>query len=377
MRLESYKPLLISAVISAGIILASFVANLPTVFADNGDATEEYEEISDFHHVTIYDGATRLSVRTDAFTVAELLDRAHITISDSDKVEPSLDAEINVDNFFVNIYRSRPAVVIDGDHKTFLMTYSYDPLTVARDAGLEVYDDDVVRSVIGGDFLEYGTTSAYVIERGEGSLLTVEEEIPFSDVTNYDYSLAYGKSEVIQLGEIGAKTSTYQIQRIDGVEVSRTLVSETVIRPAVDRITRIGANTSGSTSPTENENIAWTYLRGQGFTREQTAGIMGNLMQEHHFSTSDGGGGLGIAQWTGGRRNNLLSRENPYEIFTQLDYLMSELNGPYIAIKNDLLAATTIDDATIIFQNRFERCGVCREDMRLSYAYDIYSRHQD
>jgi len=60
---------------------------------------------------------------------------------------------------------------------------------------------------------------------------------------------------------------------------------------------------------------------------------MGNLMQEHHFNTD----GDGLAQWTGGRKANLLSRPEPYNIYTQLDFLMWELNGGYASTKNLIL----------------------------------------
>ena len=91
--------------------------------------------------------------------------------------------------------------------------------------------------------------------------------------------------------------------------------------------------------------------------------------------TSDTPGGLGIAQWTGGRRNNLLSLPNPYDIHTQLQYLMTELNGGYARAKSAIMSSTSIEAATRAFQNQFERCGICREETRIGYAYDIFDRY--
>lgn len=129
-------------------------------------------------------------------------------------------------------------------------------------------------------------------------------------------------------------------------------------------------STTNVTAPLDNETIIWNYLTAQGFSREQTAGIMGNLQQEHHFQTS----GDGLAQWIGNRKANLMARPNPYDINTQLDFLMEELNGPYIAVKQKIFASS-LTDATLAFQNGFERCGLCMESNRLQYASDILGRH--
>jgi hypothetical protein len=66
---------------------------------------------------------------------------------------------------------------------------------------------------------------------------------------------------------------------------------------------------------------------------------------------------------------------NPYNIYTQLDFMMSELNGGYIRAKNQILMATTVEDAVLAFQNGYERCGICMESYRISYAYNILASH--
>lgn len=128
-----------------------------------------------------------------------------------------------------------------------------------------------------------------------------------------------------------------------------------------------------TTSTGENENIVWNYLIAQGFTRNQTAGIMGNLQQEHGFNTT----GDGLAQWLGGRRDNLMARANPYDINTQVAFLMEELNGSYAGVKAQILATDNIETVVIIFQNKFEVCNpyYCMQSQRINYAYSILARH--
>ena len=331
--------------------------------------------VSEEHYVAIYDQGVKLTVKTDAATVREALERANFLLNSTDKVEPSLDTAINMDDFHINIYRSHPVVVIDGAKHLYAMTASYDPKSIAADAGVTIYDGDEISPIINTNFLEAGAATAYQIIRNGGRTVTVEEEIAFSEETINDYNLAPGTSEVRQLGEVGQKTTTYNILYIDNNEVSREVVSDNVTKPPVNRVVAVGVARPQLSDPSANESITWNYLRLQGFTAVQTAGIMGNLQQEHGFLTSDTAGGLGIAQWTGGRRANLLAHSNPYDIYTQLDYLMEELNGGYSGVKAALMNSTTIEDAVRVFQNQFERCGICREANRIGFAYSLYERY--
>lgn len=123
----------------------------------------------------------------------------------------------------------------------------------------------------------------------------------------------------------------------------------------------------------DNETIVWNFLIANGFTRNQTAGIMGNLQQEHNFQTD----GDGLAQWTQGRRAALYAKPNPNDINTQLAFLMEELNGPYVNVQAQIKMKDEVSQAAIIFQNQFERCdpNYCMLGQRISYAYAILARH--
>lgn len=124
-----------------------------------------------------------------------------------------------------------------------------------------------------------------------------------------------------------------------------------------------------------NETIAWNHLIASGFTREQTAGIMGNLQQEHGFKTDDVPGGLGIAQWMGGRRAALMAKGDYTNINVQLAFLVEELNGSESRAKAAILASSSVEQSTMAFSSLFERCGVCRNEQRIQYGYQILGRH--
>jgi hypothetical protein len=91
-----------------------------------------------------------------------------------------------------------------------------------------------------------------------------------------------------------------------------------------------------------------------------------------------GGPGRGIAQWSlnerwNGSPINLVSFAsarglNRWNLSTQLDFIWHELvNVPAYGLAQ-LRAATTVRDATIVFQNKYEICGTCSSSKRLQYA---------
>lgn len=156
---------------------------------------------------------------------------------------------------------------------------------------------------------------------------------------------------------------------------------EKAAEPAPTLVVTKAVPSSADYALRESEDIVYAWLRKAGFSRAAVSGIMGNFYQEHRFSTSDTPGGLGIAQWTMGRRAELMKRENYLALEVQLEYLVWEMgNGWYINnVKNPLLNVSDdeagVREATLIFQNKFERCGTCREEKRLAWAQTYFARY--
>lgn len=105
------------------------------------------------------------------------------------------------------------------------------------------------------------------------------------------------------------------------------------------------------------------FFMAKGLTREQAAGIAGNLFHESNFSPNavgDGGTSFGIAQWHAGRGDAMKAwtRANGYATNSfegQLEYLWHELNGSESNALRHLRQATTAYDAGMAFQRYFER----------------------
>lgn len=192
--------------------------------------------------VTFYDDGKKLTVKTEAETVGEAISRVGIVINEGDIVDPGLETKLNADNFHINIYRARPVMIQDGIYEKYLMTASYDAKTIVKEAGLTIYDGDEIELLPNSNFLEAGVANVYRITRNGGRTVTEEEEIPFSERQEKDYNLAPGVSEVRQLGEVGTKRKTYNVQYVNNVEVSRELISEEVVKEPVERVVAVGVS---------------------------------------------------------------------------------------------------------------------------------------
>lgn len=411
------------------IVLAISFLTLGLIFTKDAFA-EDPSATNDQRLVTIHDQGSSVTLVTRSSTVAEAISQANIAVSKHDMVEPAVTEKIAAKSYHINIFRARPVIVVDGDKQVKVMTAEQSPRQIAEAAGFTFYNEDIaefgqIDSVLASDgigirmvikratvfsFTLYGkhsdartqskTVGEMLEEKGiylgaddkvspskdqaiaggievrvwrEGvQTMTVEEVVakPVEEVKDRDQER--GWREVKTKGQDGKRQVTYEIVIQDGVEVSRKEIASITTLEPVKEVVAVGAKIMGSyTTPSENESITWSFLMGKGLTREQTAGIMGNLMQEHHFKTS----GDGLAQWTGGRKARLMALDDPYNIHTQLNFMWTELTGPYSSTLNNIRASTTVEASVRYFQNGYERCGLCMEDRRIQYAYNILASH--
>ncbi len=111
-------------------------------------------------------------------------------------------------------------------------------------------------------------------------------------------------------------------------------------------------------TPTGNQIV--NFFMNKGLTKNQAKGIYGNIMQEsggkHNIVSRDGHNSYGLAQWTGTRKARLFSKygTNP-TVNQQLEYLWSELNSTEKGALNALRNTSTVEDATKVFMQEFER----------------------
>ena len=408
----------VSAVIF--LILIAIISISRVSHADNGLSSQSGRLI------TIHDRGSEKVIVSQATTIGDAVKEAGITVDAKDAVEPAVTEKLIASDYQVNIYRARPVIIVDGNVRQKIITAYQTAEQIAGSVGIKIYPEDettiestndladgaglqltIVRAT-SFTFTLYGKTAMVrTLGKTVGEMLsekrinlskedqvapspdtkltdglvvklwregkqtiTVDEAVDFQveRIENADMDVSY--HHIKTSGIKGERSVTYEVVFQDGKEVARKEIASLTIKQPIKQTEVVGVK-GQYTTPSENETITWQYLTSHGYSRIQTAGIMGNLMQEHHFETS----GDGLAQWNGGRKAELFSMPYPTNIYTQLAFLVHELSTNYGDVGNEIKSTNSLSQVVRVFQNKFERCSICAESSRIMYAQNILASH--
>ena len=189
--------------------------------AENNIETGEFDKISMLAEDELYDGASLIIrkgrnftlsvdgnveiITTTKKTVREAFEEAGVSVDITDRVEPSLDAEV-LEDMYVNVFR--------------------------------------------------------VAERR----MTVDKEIPFTSKEVSDSALKKGSTKIKTKGQNGLKRIVYNVTTENGIEVKREVVSETTVKNPVTQIVAVGtgektATASGKKTVVANADKALSYSK--------------------------------------------------------------------------------------------------------------------
>ncbi|WP_341393962.1 transglycosylase family protein [Arthrobacter sp. G119Y2] len=229
-------------------------------------------------------------VKTFGGTVAEVLQKADVQVSAADRVSPGLDTEV-ADGASIEVFTAKTVdVTLDGEgHKVSttgetvadlvseLRVASNSAVSASLDTALTGLDDPIsistpktVTMVLDGTSYERPTTAETVAELLDeagitlaatdrltvpataalvdgmalkvtrvqpGNKDTVAEPVPYETTEVPDPNLLEGEKKVTAKGTPGEIVRVFDTVLVDGVEVSRTLASETVaLAPVAEKI---------------------------------------------------------------------------------------------------------------------------------------------
>ena len=251
--------------------------------------------------LTVFENGVRTSFKTDAETVGQALKEQGFEISDNDNIEPSLSEKLTDTDYNVNIYRAAPYTIVDGKAKIKVISAAKTYRKIAQDAGVVIFDEDLINSKTPISLLEDGSTSVleiirakkitvkffgkvqefrtqastisdflkekdtkltdkdelsvdkstklsdgdhFEIWRNGKQTITVDEEIPFEVEKIQDASKPSTFKEVREAGEKGQKTVTYEIEVKRGEEISRTKITEAIVKNAKKQVEVVGTKTT-------------------------------------------------------------------------------------------------------------------------------------
>lgn len=217
-------------------------------------------------------------------------------------------------------------------------------------------------------------------------------------LTNLNTDLDTIKSNLNQLSNYLMQTSaTYQ-----SADANASSEVQLKLDPLSTSVTTAGSFPTLTGS--NNAEQIWNYLDSQGFSDAGIAGIMGNLQQESGLrpdNVQNGMGyedadyvagikngtitredfindsrGFGIAQWTFHTRKaalyDTLGPQNIDSLAGQLSFMVSEMGDD---LTNKLKSATSVNDATDVFQYTYERAGKPNMENRRNQANGFYSTY--
>lgn len=129
---------------------------------------------------------------------------------------------------------------------------------------------------------------------------------------------------------------------------------------------------------TANAKFAVSYLEKKGWTRNQAAGIVGNLQEESGVNLNtkavgDRGASEGIAQWRGSRQQDFQNFANKpikqASLTEQLDFVNYELTqGKETAAGARIRATTTAAEAAAVTDQYYERSNGLARNKRIAKA---------
>lgn len=205
--------------------------------------------------VTILDGSTVREVKTFKSDIKGVLHDAGIVLGPKDEVVPSLNQSLKK-GMEIKIIRAFPVKIrVDGGEFS-VMTTKDTVAEVLFEAGIEVNNEDRVEPSLDS------TTYPYMdikITRVTYDYITENQRIYYHLIKRKNDSLEKGITRVIQPGREGLKEVIYRVTYEDGVEVSREVISENIVKEHQDKIVEYGTIDTFITSRGETVRFTKVY----------------------------------------------------------------------------------------------------------------------
>ncbi len=213
--------LLAATLLAAVLVLAASIPGQPPV-----------KEVSLQADGRVYTLSTR------AVTVQAALAEAGIVVGAQDWVKPGL-GELLTEGARVEILRAASLELVVGGQQQLLSIPAPDLADMLKAAGYEAPgpQDRITTNL---PWL-MGETPRIQVDRVVTRRVVDRVEIPFSTKGKPDPSLPRGQRRVIQAGQPGIAERLVEVTEINGEEVQRTVLNQTIIRPVVHRVVVFGS----------------------------------------------------------------------------------------------------------------------------------------
>ena len=197
--------------------------------------------------VVINDNGKFIVCKTMRNTIKETLDQNNIAVNACDYISIPLETSLQrTKTNEIYIKRAVPVYITADGTQTEVMTY--------RDTVAEMLKNSPVKPDV-LDRLERATLLDKIsrdmsikIVRVSENVLSEKEVIPFAVHKKANSRLDSGTERIVQAGQDGIREKQYKVVAEDGMEVSRQLLSESVIKTPVNMIAEFGTILNYKTS---------------------------------------------------------------------------------------------------------------------------------
>ena len=342
-----------------GILAAAFslvVIAFGIILAARTHAESQTPVATGEHLITLHDNGQDKGFLTDAKTLDEAFKKAGIQIDPNDLIEPGLNETLVASHYDVNVYRARPVTVIDGNTRTKILSPYQTPKQIVEHANFNLQDEDITTVSANTDmvsqgaglqvsidrataftFVLYGKTiTAYTQAKNVGDMLnqkkitlgkndavsvpnstpitagmtvelwrngvqtiTEEQDIAFEVEQTKDRDRELSYKEVKTPGVVGKRTVSYEVEMINGKEVSRKEIQSVTTKEPTKQIEVVGAKLPTPANPTEAQALGHQMMLDYGFGEDQWSCLYNLWMRESGWRTTAGNpssGAYGIPQ---------------------------------------------------------------------------------
>ncbi|WP_028560745.1 3D domain-containing protein [Paenibacillus pinihumi] len=189
-----------------------------------------------YKNVSVVLNGQETVVSTKQWVLQRLLDEQAITVGEHDKISMPLDSDIK-DGDRIVIDQAIPITVkADGKANTFYTTEKTVKAAIGE-FNISLSDEDKIQPALNA---QLNPDMIVSIIRVDKQVDKAERKVPFEVVKKDDPTLEEGKQKVVQTGKEGLLVEHYEKVYEDGNLVSKKLVTKTVETKSVDKVIAVG-----------------------------------------------------------------------------------------------------------------------------------------
>lgn len=222
--------------------------------ASNNTTGELAIHLTSAHTVTVVaDGMAKSTVVYEGQTIADALQACGVTVDSNDKLTAPTTKQVSADMVIEVTRRHAVKFTADGETKNLLVEDTTVSALLAEQ-GITLGKDDVVTPDLS---TKITADTDVTVQRVKYEEITAEEAIPFTETVTNDSSLPRGVTRVDVQGQDGVQKVTRRNKIVDGVVTESTVLSSTVLKEAVNQVSRVGTKDPNGYATIESDGTVY------------------------------------------------------------------------------------------------------------------------